>query len=174
MKKIYFAHCMADYDTEAEQRALLAIRAAFGDPEIVNPNSLELVRDFNLYRAGPRSDDPMSFWRAVVRECDILAYMPILHGPHGPSTALACELAVTAGVGAEILEAVVCGMEVAEVRINLDPHEPVSVRRRARHMPYVLSIAETRAYIDRVKNPPPPPEPTGDHFLRRVFTLRAR
>lgn len=132
MKKIYFAHCMADYDNQREAAAISLIRDALPDWWILNPNSVQVQSGF---QGSPQRDsDPMAYFRKLVRDCDALAYLL------NPGA-----LSVGAGVGVEITEAFAWNKPVWAV--SIPGRGPGSIWR-TRTMPQrILSIEETRVLI---------------------------
>ncbi|MBS4049399.1 MAG: hypothetical protein KG075_23845 [Alphaproteobacteria bacterium] len=135
MKKIYFAHCMADYGNERERAALKLLKEKFHIGwEIVNPSAPAIS---GAFQGSPtRNSDPMAFFRKLVQECDAVAF---LFNPGGKS--------VGASVAVEVLEAFAWDKPVWAISIppNMDGHI-----WRSKHMPIeVLSIEQTRALIAR-------------------------
>ena len=131
--KIYFAHCMADYDTLRERLALRLISARFPDYEIVNPNSPGISGDYETHRS---KDDPMLYFRQIVNGCDALAFLYNAGDTRS----------VGAGVGAEVLEALVHGKPIFFIDISINGDRVAGALDRCSGMPeHVLSIEESRA-----------------------------
>jgi hypothetical protein len=132
-KKVYFAHCMADYGNGRERKAIRIIRKHLPKWQIVNPNTKRIAAQFERERD---PNDPMRFWRRQVRECDALVYLANLDGTVG------------AGVAVEILEALVWGKPVWRIEVTSSGmwghfFDHTSVRMPSR----VLSIEQTRDLI---------------------------
>lgn len=125
--KIYFAHCMADYDNRRELQALHAIHATFPEAAVLNPNSAATALEFQSYRQ-EHPDEPMAYFRKLVRDSDVVVYLPNADG------------SVAAGAATGVLEAFVWGKAVYRIT-------PEWLVRRVEGLTRVLSIEETRALI---------------------------
>lgn len=88
--RIYYARCMAIYNTE-EERQDVADLEQLGF-EVVNPNSTKY--------GGSRD---MSYYLTIVRGCDALAFKRLPNG------------SITSGVWKEVMEARRCGKVVIEL-----------------------------------------------------------
>jgi hypothetical protein len=74
MKKIYYAHCQANYGTPQEQRDLFTLRAL--GFEVLNPNSPEVQV---LLKDAPK-DNKMPVFQPLVESCDWLAFRALPDG----------------------------------------------------------------------------------------------
>lgn len=123
--RVYYAHCMALYDSAQEKRDLaLLVDLGF---RVLNPSATEhQVGVLNAKDASP--NDPsasMLYFKPLVEKCDVLAFR-----------ALPGDLAIPAGVYLEITWAQKKGLPVIEL--------PSSIQRRG------ISREETREYIREV------------------------
>lgn len=111
MKRVYFAHCMADYGNAREQMALGLIAEKFPGWEIVNPSDQAISNEFNKWRYSSIHNEthPMEFWTDIVRTCDALVFL--FNGSSRDN------LTIGAGVAQEALSAHVLDLPVFEISI---------------------------------------------------------
>lgn len=120
VKKVYYAHCIALYDTKQEERDVAMLKTL--GFEVLNPNMPEHQIGCRKYKDG--SKNVMEYFTDLVRTCDVLAFrgLPTLEIP--------------AGVAKEINTAILSEIPVIEL--------PSRTGKRG------LSIEDTRAYIREV------------------------
>ena len=121
--KIYYAHCIAIYDTPQEQRDLNAIRALrdfFGATgkgiKIINPNAAEHHEGYK--RGG------IDYFRCLAASCDVVVFRALPDG------------AIPSGVAAEIRAA----QQARKIIIEL----PSAIARRT------IDVNETREYLAEI------------------------
>jgi nucleoside 2-deoxyribosyltransferase len=122
LKKIYYAHAVWLYNTQAEQDELKSIKSGFSQHEIVNPSKLERPEVSS-------GEDKMEFFKQQVNRCDALVF-----------SRLAGE--ITAGVGAEVNHALSKKKPVFELRNG----RFIRIRRPVSY----LSIEETRNLFSKL------------------------
>ena len=120
--RLYFAHPVSDYNRPREQKALEAIRMAFPECEIVNPNSDHHSMEYK--RVGFR------YFEDLAKSCQIVAAMPFPNGEWGMGV---WKEAMTM---AEVPEGVVLSLDSNG---NFTALRPQSIRP--------LSIDETRRHV---------------------------
>lgn len=129
MKSIYYAHCMALYDTPQEQRDVLTLQAM--GFRVLNPNEPDVNRLCDQRRKEAReagspdpSEEVMKIFRALVSCCDFFAFRALPDGR------------IPAGVAKELAWAREFGLPVIEL--------PGNVAGR------VMSVDATREYLQEV------------------------
>lgn len=138
---VYYAHCMAIYDTPQEERDLVTL-AKLGFAKIINPNSTpysaacaeiraEAAADPRgfVFRDGKRYGDPsdaimVHVFKPLVDTCDVVAFRALPDGM------------IPSGVAKEVWWAVNAGKIVIEL--------PSALNRRA------LSTVATREYLTEI------------------------
>ena len=128
MVSCYLAHCMVDYDTRREAKAVELLRKH--GMSVVNPNSPALSAKYDTL-----GGKGMEFWLGIVRGCDALAYM----GTEGDM--------LGSGVAKEVVEALTLGMPV-----YLVVPEMGKVQATNKLVWPVLSIQETRSLVRQARN----------------------
>lgn len=126
IKKIYFAHPMGTYHSDAETEALLAITKLFPGYEIVNPNTLD-----HQLAAGCK----ISYFTQLASECDALVYLPFGDNSIG------------IGIAEEVKSALESQREVHELHVKKDGM-PSGMCSRVEQLDEdrVLSMDETKAH----------------------------
>lgn len=126
IKKIYFAHPMGTYHSDAETQALLAIKKLFPHYEIVNPNH------FSHQRA---ANGKISYFTKLASECDALVYLPFGDNSIG------------IGIAEEVKSAFKKNREVHELHVR-DDGMPSGMCSRVEQLDEdrVLSMDETKAH----------------------------
>lgn len=115
--RIYYAHCLAIYNTHQERRDLATLRAL--GFEVLNPNNPEVARDVAALKAQGR-EDYMDYFKILVGTCHAFAFRALPGGP------------IPAGVQKELDWAIGMGLPVLEL--------PTFVGRK-------LSLDDTRQYL---------------------------
>ncbi|MDE2100480.1 MAG: hypothetical protein KGL39_24765 [Patescibacteria group bacterium] len=120
MKKLYFAHPVADYNTPRERDFLEFLKTAFKGYEIVNPNTPEHE---NAYR-----EKGMEHFYEIIKDCQVLVAWAFEDGKLGAGVAGEIECAFNNGI---------------PVYVEIPSLEPVS------RLPedLVLTVEETRARL---------------------------
>ena len=95
-KKVYYAHCIAIYNTPQEKRDIEALEAM--GFEVANPNSPECAEGYKRHG--------MEFFKQFASTCDLIAFRALPDG------------AIPAGVGTEILFFVEAKKPVLELPSN--------------------------------------------------------
>jgi hypothetical protein len=124
--RIYFARCYIEYGTpedDAIQREIY-----YQGHELVDPSGFD-EEEYKLRG--------MEFYLEKVRQCDMLFYKTVGAGR------------VTAGVAREILEAKIHGIDVAKIKIE---DGRIYTVRSFFGLEDVMTIAETRDYIEKARN----------------------
>jgi hypothetical protein len=125
-KKVYYAHCMAIYDTTMEKLDLKTLKEMGFN--IVNPNSSEYKNKIKEIKANNgNSSDIMGYFLKIVKGCDGLVFR-----------ALPEDNSISAGVYEEIMTMMDKGGFIIEL-----PH--MHEKRK------ILSVEETRAYLQSKK-----------------------
>lgn len=142
--KVYYAHCIALYNTVQERRDIDTLLVTFqaGPVEIVNPNSPEVEQrcselrkeveyingridqGYQAQRLDASEIIMSGVFKPLVRSCDVLAFRALYDG------------SVTAGVAKEIEYALEASIPVIEL--------PSSVLRRT------LNVEQTREYLREI------------------------
>jgi len=93
MKKIYYAHSLAIYNTQQETRDLDLITKLFIDYTIMNPNTIEVQKAYK---------GKMDLFKIMIEECDLFIFRALPNGkiPAG----IAKEIGYAQDIGMEILE----------------------------------------------------------------------
>jgi hypothetical protein len=123
--KVYYAHCMAIYNTQQEVRDV-ALLSSMGF-DVLNPNCPELSQTVRQMRAdGKSSTNIMDFFMKIVasEDIDALVFRALPDG------------SLPAGVAKEIKVAEECGKPILEL--------PSGNTRRT------LSVQETREYLREI------------------------
>jgi len=115
--KIYYAHPLYIYNTPQEQRDMDLLNTVFPSHTIINPNNPEADA---LYK----ETWSMDVFFELVRDCDLLVFRATPSGQ------------ITAGVAAEIREAINCGISVLEI--------PSMVNSRS------MNVEQTREYLKEI------------------------
>lgn len=118
--KIYYAHCLAIYNTHQEARDLATLRAL--GFEVFNPNQPRIDQTIREMKAAGR-DDYMEYFRAILSDCQVFAFRALPGG------------AIPAGVRKELNWALEMGLPILEL--------PTLVGR-------TLSLDDTRQYLAEV------------------------
>jgi hypothetical protein len=118
--RIYYAHCLAIYDTHQEKRDLATLRAL--GFEVLNPNMPEVARTVRDLKASGR-EDYMDYFNILVGTCHAFAFRALPGG------------AIPAGVQKELDCAIKLGLPVIEL--------PTLVGRK-------LSLDDTRQYLTEI------------------------
>lgn len=71
MPTVYYAHCMAIYDTEQEKRDIATLEAL--GLTVYNPNNSDVQETVQLMKA-QGSTDYMGFFKDLVYDCDVFAF----------------------------------------------------------------------------------------------------
>ena len=138
-KKVYFAHCMADYGNAREQIALALIRERFPGHVIINPNDPVYQDAFERKRQS-LGLHPMNFWLDLVDDADIVVFLY-----SGDEMA---DFYLGAGVAQEVLRAHVFDKPVFQVKVVLTSTGALQCSLdQSVVFQDVLSISETRHLI---------------------------
>jgi hypothetical protein len=131
MKRCYYAHVMALYDTPQEKRDLELIRRLGFEP--VNPNNQTTYDRCKQLRAQGRGGDIMEdiFKPIIQGDCDVLAFRALPGGD------------ISSGVVKEINYARDAGLPVIELPWGLCYFDAIE-------SPRAMGIEETRAYLKEV------------------------
>jgi len=132
MKKIYYAHCQAIYNTPQEQRDIETLKLLGFD--VVNPNEpkhqkavAELKKKSENNPFLKANYNVMNYFYDLVKTCDALAFRALPDG------------SIPAGVGGELSNLIFKGAFSIPV-IEL----PSGIKRR------VLTVEQTREYLEEV------------------------
>lgn len=120
--RVYYAHCIAIYDTPQEQRDRALLTALGFD--IYDPDSREVEEEIARRKAADPNGDYMEFFRGLVTACDALVFRALPDGR------------IPAGVAKEIAYAQEAGLPVFEL--------PSGVIART------ATLDETREYLREV------------------------
>ena len=122
-KRVYYAHCMAIYNTPQEERDVKTLeRLGF---EVVNPNIPETQEGIKAFiKANPGLTNYMTFFYNMIDGCDCLAFRANYDGK------------IAAGTGGEAEYALGTGKPVFEL--------PSMVASR------IMSVDDTRQYLKEI------------------------
>lgn len=117
--RIYYAHCLAIYDTHQERRDLATLRAL--GFEILNPNQAHIARTVAELKV---RNDPnyMDYFKGLVSTCQAFAFRSLPDGR------------IPAGVYKELEWASEMGLPIIELPSNVLERE--------------MSVAATRRYLE--------------------------
>lgn len=118
---VYYAHCLAIYNTPQEKRDLETIKSLGW--EVFDPNS-ESVQEWVKALKSSGQDDYMHIFKGFVEECDAVVFRGLPDG------------SIPAGVAKEVNWALEYKVPVLEL--------PSSIQRR------IISVEETREYLHEV------------------------
>lgn len=120
--RVYYAHCLAIYDTPQEARDMQTLFRLGFDP--YNPNSPEVEAKITAHKAANPNGNYMEFFRSLVTGCDALVFRALPDGR------------IPAGVAKEIDYAREANMPVFEL--------PSRILGRT------IGVEETREYLREV------------------------
>jgi len=78
MKKVYYAHCVAIYDTVQEERDILTLQDL--DLFVFNPNCEEVREGVIKYKEENGHDKVMDYFKSFVEDCDVFAFRTLPDG----------------------------------------------------------------------------------------------
>jgi hypothetical protein len=117
--KVYYAHCLAIYNTPVEERDIATLEAM--GYEVLNPNQEKHETGYQKFKEDFPCYPPMRYWNDLVDKCDALAFRALPDG------------SIPKGVATEIKRAKVNHKPVFEL--------PSRIERRT------LTLEETREYL---------------------------
>ena len=121
IKLVYYAHCVALYDSVQEQRDMITLQSL--GFSVLNPNHAAIDKQVReLKESG--AEDYMELFRTYVNQCDVFAFRALPDG------------AIPAGVAKEIQYAIDAGKPIIEL--------PNAIKRRT------ISLEHTREYLHDV------------------------
>lgn len=117
--KCYYAHTMISYNSQIESQDVQLLE--YLGFEVVNPNSDIIKSNFEEYKRKYGNDSPMEYFKAVVDECDIVAFRALPHGK------------ILSGIAVEVQHAIDHHIPVLELPVNLSKR--------------MMSYPETKEYL---------------------------
>lgn len=77
MKQVYYAHCLAIYDTPQEQRDIQTLEKLH--LTVYNPNNLKVQQEVKQWKED-HMGDPMGYFKNLIDDCDVFAFRALPDG----------------------------------------------------------------------------------------------